>query len=134
VKDRPFIVGGLVVFLVFVTTPVWRSLRTPKATLVAPEIKLPMQERECVAPVGYMRASHMQLLDEWRESVVRTGQRKYVAYNGKVYNKSLTETCLSACHGSRQEFCDRCHNYSGVSQLNCWNCHSDAPQVARKSP
>ena len=133
-KDRPFIAGGLVIFLVFVTTPVWRSLATPKATLVAPEIKLPVQERECVAPVRYMRASHMQLLDEWRESVVRTGQRKYIAYNGKVYNKSLTQTCLSACHGSRQQFCDRCHNYNGVSALNCWNCHSDGSRIARSSP
>ena len=133
-KDRPFIIGGLVVFLVFVTTPVWRSLATPKATLAAPEIKLPLRERECVAPVSYMRASHMQLLDEWRKSVVRTGQRKYVAYNGKVYDKSLTQTCLSACHGSCQEFCDRCHNYNGVSALACWNCHSDGSQIVRSSP
>ena len=132
-RDRPFIVGGLVAFLVFVTIPVWRSLATTKATLAAPQIKSPGEEKQCVAPVSYMRASHMQLLDDWREDVVRTGQRKYVAYNGKVYDKSLTETCLG-CHGSRQEFCDRCHNYSGVSSLNCWNCHSDAPQLARSSP
>jgi predicted heme/steroid binding protein len=134
VRDRPFIVGGLVVFLVFVTTPVWRGLATAKATLAAPQIKFPAHEKQCVAPVSYMRASHMQLLDEWRDSVVRTGQRRYVAYNGKVYEKSLTQTCLSACHGSRQEFCDRCHNYSLVSALNCWNCHSDGSQIARSSP
>jgi hypothetical protein len=134
VRDRPLILGGLIVFIVLVTTPVWRGLATPKVTLAAPEIKLPAQERECVAPVSYMRTSHMQLLEEWRDSVVRTGQRKYVAYNGKLYEKSLTQTCLSACHGSRQEFCDRCHNYSGVSALNCWKCHSDAVQVVRNSP
>lgn len=133
-RDRPFIVGGLMVFLVFVTTPVWRGVTTAKVTLAALEIKSPPQEKQCVAPLSYMRTSHMQLLDEWRDSVVRAGQRKYTAYNGKVYEKNLTQTCLSACHGSRQEFCDRCHNYSGVSTLNCWNCHSDAPQVARNLP
>lgn len=132
-KDRPFIVAGLAVFLVFVTAPVWRSLATPRITLAAPQIKSPVQEKLCVAPVSYMRTSHMQLLDEWRESVVRTGQRKYVAYNGKVYEKSLTQTCLG-CHGSQKEFCERCHSYSGVSTLTCWNCHSDAPQVSRNLP
>lgn len=133
-RNRPFIVGGLLVFFVFVTTPIWHGLATRRIALEAPEIKLPAQEKQCVAPVSYMRTSHMQLLDEWRDSVVRTGQRKHVAYNGKVYEKNLTNTCLSACHGSRQEFCDRCHDYSGVSSLNCWNCHSDAPQVARNLP
>ena len=133
-KDKPFILGGLVVFVVFVTTPIWRGIATRKIALAAPEIKLPVQGKQCVAPVSYMRTSHMRLLDEWREGVVRTEQRKYIAYNGKVYEKSLTKTCLSACHGSRQEFCDRCHSYSGVSALNCWKCHSDAPQVARNLP
>ena len=133
-RDRPFIVGGVIVFAVFVTVPFWRSLATPTATLALPVIKSPALERQCVAPVTYMRTSHMQLLHEWRDGVVRTGQRKYIAYNGKVYEKSLTQTCLSACHGSRQEFCDRCHAYSGVSALDCWNCHSDTPQVARNLP
>jgi len=133
-NDRPFILGGLIVFIVFVTVPIWRGITAKQVVLAAPAIKLPAQEKQCVAPVSYMRTSHMQLLAEWRDSVVRTGQRQYVAYNGKVYEKSLTQTCLSACHGGRQEFCDRCHSYSGVSTLNCWKCHSDAPQVARSLP
>lgn len=133
-KDRLFILGGLVLFIVFVTTPIWHGLAERQSALAAPEVKLPTKARECVAPVSYMRSSHTQLLEQWRDSVVRTGQRKYVAYNGKVFQIDLTQTCLSACHGSRQEFCDRCHDYSGVSSLNCWNCHSDAPQVARNLP
>ena len=47
----------------------------------------------------------------------------YVAFNGKVYEKSLTGTCLG-CH-NKAEFCDRCHAYSGVSSPYCWNCHSE---------
>ncbi|MGA2003754.1 MAG: sulfate reduction electron transfer complex DsrMKJOP subunit DsrJ [Terriglobales bacterium] len=129
-SDRPFILGGLIVFVAFVTTPVWRDVSTRRIALVAPEIKLPAQEKHCVAPISYMRTSHMQLLDEWREDVVRDQQRQYVAYDGKVYDKSLTRTCLG-CHGSRGEFCDRCHSYSGVSTLNCWSCHNDSPLAAR---
>ena len=133
-RDRPFIVAGLAVFLVFVTTPIWRNVAAGKVALAAPEIKRPAQGKQCVAPLSYMRTSHMQLLEAWREDVVRGGDRKYVAFNGKVYEKSLTQTCLSACHGSRQEFCDHCHNYSGVSTLDCWKCHSDAPPVAGSAP
>ena len=130
-KDRPILLAGLIVFLVFATAPVWHALATRKMALAAPEIKLPAREKQCVMPVGYMRASHMRLLAQWQDDVVRRQQRQYIAYDGRVYRKSLTQTCLSECHGSRREFCDRCHNYSGVAALNCWNCHSDASLAAR---
>jgi len=133
VNDRPVIVFGLIVFVAFVTTPIWRGVATRNVALATPEVKLPGQEKQCVAPVGYMRAFHMQLLDDWREDVVAGQNRRYVAYNGKVYDKSLTRTCLG-CHGSRQEFCDRCHNYNGVAALNCWECHNDASSVIRSAP
>ena len=129
-NDRPFIVFGLIVFVAFVTTPIWRGLATRNVALAALEIKLPAQEKQCVAPVNYMRASHMRLLEQWRSDVVRGQQRQYLAYNGRVYDKSLTRTCLR-CHGSRQEFCDRCHNYGGVATLSCWQCHNDTPSAAR---
>ena len=132
-NDRPFIIAGLVVFVAFVTTPIWHGVATKNVALAAPAIKLPAQEKQCVAPVSYMRASHMQLLDEWRTDVVDAQNRQYVAYNGKVYDKSLTRTCLG-CHGSRQEFCDRCHNYNGVAAVNCWECHNDAPPAGRNTP
>ncbi|SPF32254.1 DsrJ [Candidatus Sulfotelmatobacter kueseliae] len=129
-NDRPFILGGLIVFVVFVTIPVWRSLATPKVTLAAPQLAVPARETQCVAPVSYMRTSHMQLLQEWRDDVVRRQQRQYVAFNGRTYQKDLTRTCLSRCHGSRKEFCDRCHEYNGVTAPDCWNCHSDALRAA----
>jgi len=133
VNDRPFIVVGLIIFVAFVTTPIWHGLAARSAALAAPEIKLPRLEKECVAPVSYMRVSHMQLLDDWREDVVDGQKRQYVAYNGKVYDKSLTRTCLG-CHGSREEFCDRCHNYNGVATLNCWECHNDVHSAVRNTP
>ena len=129
-NDRPFIIGGLIVFVAFVTAPIWRGLATRNAALAAPEIKLPAQEKQCVAPAGYMHASHMQLLEQWRDGVVRGQELQYAAYNGKVYEKSLTRTCLG-CHGNRKEFCDRCHDYNGVAALNCWECHNGAGPAAR---
>lgn len=129
-NDRPFIIVGLIVFVAFVTIPIWRGLSARNVALAAPEIKLPAQEKQCVAPLNYMRTSHMQLLEQWRSDVVRGQQRQYAAYNGRIYDKSLTRTCLG-CHGSRQEFCDRCHAYSGVATLNCWQCHNDASPITK---
>ncbi len=133
-RDRPYIVAGVALFVAFVTLPIWHGVAARKTALTRPEIRLPSQARECVAPVSYMRTSHMQLLQQWQRDVVRGQRRQYVAYNGKTYDKSLTGTCLTQCHGSREEFCVRCHNYSGVPALDCWQCHSDATPAARKMP
>ena len=68
-----------------------------------------------------MRSNHMKLLNTWRDSVVREGNRSYRATDGKVYHASLTGTCLE-CHSNKGQFCDRCHDYAG-SKPACWNCH-----------
>jgi [DsrC]-trisulfide reductase subunit J len=127
VPDRVWIFGGLALFVAAVTTPFWYARANTTATQRRPDLVLPANAKECVAPAGTMRADHMQLLLNWREDVVRRGDRRYVAFNGKVYDKSLTGTCLG-CH-SKHQFCDRCHEYSGVSGPYCWNCHAD-PQTA----
>ena len=41
------------------------------------------------------------------------------------YDISLAGTCMK-CHSNKAEFCDRCHDYAGVSP-DCWSCHV-APQ------
>ncbi|MDE3149846.1 MAG: sulfate reduction electron transfer complex DsrMKJOP subunit DsrJ [Acidobacteriota bacterium] len=125
-RDRIWIIAGLALFAAAVTAPFWCE-RTPAKDLTkVPNLVLPANQKECVAPVSYMRASHMLLLLRWREDVVRSGQRRYVAFNGKVYDKSLTKTCLG-CH-NKEQFCDRCHTYAGVSGPYCWNCHNQ-PQT-----
>jgi len=132
-RDRVWIVGGLVLFVAAVTTPFWYARANAKGLAKGPELVLPANEKECVAPASTMRAAHMRMLLDWREDVVRRGDRRFVAYNGKVYEKSLTGTCLG-CHEKRG-FCDRCHEYAGVSGPYCWNCHNE-PQagVARVMP
>jgi hypothetical protein len=136
-RDRIWIYAGLAVFVAVVTVPFWTShtaARTaPKDLGKVPDLILPANEKQCVAPAATMRAEHMRLLVRWREDVVRRDDRRYVAFNGKVYEKSLTKTCLG-CH-SKKQFCDSCHSYAGVSKPDCWNCHSE-PQstLARSAP
>jgi len=118
--DGGKIVAGLVIFLAVVTSPIWYNVVTGKAGY-KPEPKIVGQEKECMAPKEWMRAMHMTLLNDWRDSVVRQGNRVYVASNGKAYTMSLSNTCMQ-CHPSKLEFCDQCHNYTSVKPY-CWDCH-----------
>jgi [DsrC]-trisulfide reductase subunit J len=127
-RDRVLILAVLFAFLVLVTFPFWWDAFA-KATSRGPEPVLPVKEKTCVAPAEYMKTSHMKLLIDWREQVVRYNNRTYTAYNGKSYKMSLTGTCMG-CHTNKAEFCDRCHNYAGVN-VYCWDCHID-PKLARK--
>lgn len=126
-RDRPLILGGLGLFLALVTFPFWYNVARGK-TARPPDIKLPAEARQCVAPAAYMKASHMELLSQWRDDVVRRQIRTYVAHDGKTYEISLTRTCLAQCHTGKEEFCDRCHTYAGVKGPYCWDCHVDAKQ------
>ena len=125
-KDKKFIVIGVIIFIVIVAFPFWymRGKAAP-----APELQLTEKAKAakaCVRSTEYMKAEHMQLLDLWRDSVVRRGDRIYVSPSGQEYNMSLSNTCLD-CHSNKAEFCDRCHNYASV-QPYCWDCHIDNPK------
>jgi recombinational DNA repair protein (RecF pathway) len=91
------------------------------------DLKIFTPEQQCVESREYMKAKHMDLLNEWKESVVREGKRIYVATDGKQYEMSLTRTCLE-CHWNTAKFCDRCHNYAKVEyarpRFECWDCHT----------
>jgi len=89
----------------------------------------------CVKDRETMLAEHMSLLIDWREGVVRQGDRSCVEINGEEYAKSLTGTCLK-CHTDTQKFCYRCHVYANALPawpsrssaadrpgIRCWNCH-----------
>jgi hypothetical protein len=117
-------VGGLVVFAVLVTTPFWYGIASGKGHL-RPELARPAQGTKCVEPVETMRASHMAMLNEWRDAVVRQNERVYVATDGARHPISLSGTCLK-CHAEPEKFCDRCHSFSGVSPY-CWDCHLQHP-------
>ncbi len=118
--DTGKILIGLVIFAVIVTLPFWYNGITGKASAI-PEPEIKTDAKQCVASTAFMKESHMKLLDEWRNEVVRNQKRLYVGINGKTFNMSLTNTCLD-CHANKDTFCDRCHTYVGVSPT-CWACH-----------
>ena len=125
-KDKKFIVTGVIIFIVIATFPFWynrgKAAPQPKPILTAKA----KAAKVCVRSTDYMKAEHMQLLDVWREAVVRKGERIYVSPDGQEYNMSLTNTCLD-CHSNKADFCDRCHNYASVRPY-CWDCHIDNPK------
>ncbi len=127
--DRGKIITGLILFIGLVAFPVYynmgKTTAKPDDQHVHPAIDTPviqqLEEKQCVESRSFMRANHMQLLNHWRDSVVRDGNRVYVGAGGKKYLMSLQNTCLN-CHSNKREFCDRCHSYVNVKPY-CWNCH-----------
>ncbi len=119
--DAGKIIVGLVIFLLLITAPVWYNAASGQASY-APHLEIVTDAKACVAPTDYMRTSHMELLNTWRDEVVRHGEREYTAFDGTVYEKSLSNTCMG-CHSNKAEFCDRCHDYMAVGRPYCWDCH-----------
>lgn len=121
------IIAGLIVFIGLFTFPVFYNMgktsKMPEPKLDTPAImELPKAERKCVESKEFMRADHMQLLDNWRDKVVREGNLVYESTTGKKYIMSLQNTCMH-CHSNKKEFCDKCHTYANVPDPYCWTCH-----------
>ncbi len=120
---------GLAVFLAFALFPFYNNMGKVNAkpepktdTPAIQEWEKQYGKKECVESKEYMRAEHMQLLNNWRDAVVREMYRKYVSTsNGKTFDMSLQNGCMH-CHSNKKEFCDQCHNYMAVKPY-CWDCH-----------
>ena len=69
--DKKIIIPGLFVFVVLVTFPIWYGLSTTAGPLPNPE--KPTNAKQCVEPTEFMRSSHMVLLNDWRDNIVRSG-------------------------------------------------------------
>lgn len=124
--DSGKIIVGLIIFLALVTFPFYNNIgkvnAKPELKIDTPEIqKLPEQERKCVESKEFMRGGHMQLLNDWRDSVVRQDNRLYKNAANKEFNMSLQNECMR-CHSNKKDFCDKCHNYMAVVPY-CWDCH-----------
>ncbi|MCX8070104.1 MAG: sulfate reduction electron transfer complex DsrMKJOP subunit DsrJ [Thermodesulfovibrionales bacterium] len=122
--DTGKILVGIVIFLLFITFPFYynmgKAVAKPDPSIDTPVIKQ-MEKKQCVESKNAMKTLHMQLLNDWRDAVVRDGKRLYVASDGKTYNMSLQNTCMN-CHSNKKRFCDECHNYMAVKPY-CWDCH-----------
>ncbi len=124
-RDGGRILLGLGAFAGLVTAPAWYGLGRKGAP---PELERPADAKQCIEPTPFMRARHMELLDGWREAVVRRGEHVYVASDGRRHAMSLTGTCLR-CHVEPAKFCDRCHAYAAV-EAYCWDCHQKKRRAA----
>ncbi len=124
IYDGGKVIPGLIVFLGLICLPILYNMSN-EAAESAPDIVKPAGMSSCIEDTEYMRRAHMDLLVDWREDVVRDGERVYTstsgANKGEKYVMSLSGTCLD-CHENKQEFCNRCHDYMGVAPY-CWDCH-----------
>ena len=128
-NDKGKIIIGLAIALTILTFPAWYAqVAGDPGPRPMPEVP----QGRCVESRQYMTAHHMDVLDQWRNAVVREGRKEYTSKKyGDKHEMSLTRTCMSAsCHNSRQAFCTRCHDYANV-RPNCFNCHVE-PQVNAK--
>lgn len=116
------IMVGLIIGVVLLGYPFWPNAEKWAAKTPEPELAAKAKEvKECVEPKSYIRTQHMKLLDTWRNDVVRDANRLYKSSTGKIYDKSLQNTCME-CHSNKSKFCDQCHNYVDVDPF-CWDCH-----------
>jgi hypothetical protein len=146
--DGGKIITGLIIGIGLLLSPfIYNAGKAAKAPV--PELtEKAKAAKQCVESTPYMKAFHMQLLDDWRQTVVRDDewyyqsnmsprdmnlverwqhiviggdQEYYKTPTGKVFYKSLQVTCMD-CHSNKSKFCDQCHNYMGVTPY-CWDCH-----------
>lgn len=119
--DGGKIIIGLIIFAGLLTFPfLYNKGTTPPAP--QPELTaMAKQAGKCVESKDYMKSSHMELLNTWRDEAIREGKRTYTASDGKTYRISLQNTCME-CHANKAKFCDQCHNYAEVTPY-CWDCH-----------
>ena len=124
IYDGGKILIGIIIFLLVATSPfsynMGKASVKPEPKLDTPEIQK-MEKKQCVEPKEFMKAEHMTLLNDWRDSVVREGNNVYIGLGGEVYNMSLQGTCMK-CHSNKKKFCDECHKYVAVKPY-CWDCH-----------
>lgn len=121
--DAAKIIPGLVLLTAVVTLPAWYDSAFGDSG-TEPDLGPKPAASGCILPVSQMRANHMTLLHEWRDQVVRGGQRVAHTVDGRAVPMSLTNGCLG-CHGNRAQFCDRCHAYAAVKP-DCFECHLGA--------
>ena len=120
--DAGKVIIGLVIALLIFTFPVlFNAVGGGEQETLVIDPGVPEGVSACVRDTEFMRREHMTLLMDWRDEVVRDGDR---IDEESGYVKSLTGTCIG-CHQSPQDFCFKCHEYASVKTPYCWECHID---------
>ncbi len=117
--DAGKVILGVAVFLALIAFPIWYNVAIGDPGY-SPELEKAAKGENCVRDAEYMTGNHMDVLNTWRDEVVR-GDDRFFEHEGHRYEKSLTNTCLD-CHVNKDQFCDKCHDYLSVTPY-CWDCH-----------
>ncbi|MEN8140023.1 MAG: sulfate reduction electron transfer complex DsrMKJOP subunit DsrJ, partial [Thermodesulfobacteriota bacterium] len=124
--DKGKVLTGLAIFVVLALSVVGYNMIAGDDK--KPEPEKPAGYTDCVLPKEEMAKSHMVLLNQWRDEVVREGKREKVEAGDVMVEKSLQNGCMG-CHTNKAKFCDRCHEYASVRPY-CWDCHLEPVAAA----
>ncbi len=88
-NDKKLIIAGLIIFVfIFIFPFLYNLCGTTEA--VDPVLSEKAQAAKfCVVSKEKMKVDHMQILDEWRDVVVRKGERVYVNSNGQALRRPV---------------------------------------------
>lgn len=121
--DRGRIMFGLGAFLVVAAYPLWSAVAA-EGNGDRPALERAVDRvdsTDCIEDTVFMKAHHHELLNDWRQAVIRDEEREYASTSGRTWEMSLTGTCLG-CHASSEAFCTRCHDYADAKPT-CFDCH-----------
>ncbi len=123
--DSGKIIPGLLIFVLLITFPIWYNnlignvgAAPTKNPSLPPEMiqgaVFPNNQKHL--PATEMRAKHMELF----KAIHVTAQ----GYDPAKDGQKPTMSCVG-CHGSKEQFCDSCHNYVSEKKVpDCWTCHN----------
>ncbi len=130
--NSKYVIAGIAIFLVLFTSPYWLNIASDKYEY--PKQALPVgvngEKLECVEPAEWMKANHMDLLDDWRNAALRDEKRIYISSTGKEWEASLQNTCMT-CHANYENFCLNCHTQNAVEPY-CWDCHIEPEGISNE--
>ncbi|MCL0040158.1 sulfate reduction electron transfer complex DsrMKJOP subunit DsrJ [Thermodesulfovibrionales bacterium] len=122
--DSGKVIIGIAIFLAFVMFPFYINIgvvvEKPEPCLDTPVIQA-LEIKECVKPAHIMRATHIALLDNWKDLASRYGERLFVTEDKREFDISLQMTCMH-CHSNYERFCMECHAFVAID-VGCWECH-----------
>ncbi len=129
--DGGKIIAGLIIGIGLLLSPfIYNAGKAAKAP--EPELSAKAKEaKECVAPKQYMSAWHMHLLDDWRHTVVRDGERSFNTQEDNWWNyrfdKRLIEQWrrLVSGVGDGDENFGTGKTFNMSLQQTCMDCHSN---------
>jgi len=138
--DAGKIIVGLGIFVVLFTSPFWYNGAVGEPVKLRDLTPAYAVSTQCVEDAKFMREKHMDLLNTWRNDVVRDQDRFFKKdghevrwsdlakgpggfrlYGDDKVQKSLSNTCMK-CHSNYETFCLRCHQSNSVDPF-CWDCH-----------